>query len=128
MPRGHALGLHLLAGAIVGDAPYFDRFFVGDLNLLLPRRALGINFSTLSSRACSVTGIARHRYDDFAGRLLVEYAIRLWRRHGLSTAATCSRRSASSRRERRRLRPPERVGVDNLPLDLTGDLGLRLDT
>ena len=48
MPRGHALGFHLFVGGIGGDAPYFDRFFIGDLNLLLPRRALGINFSTLS--------------------------------------------------------------------------------
>jgi len=39
MPRG-ALGLHLFGGAIGGNAPYFDRFFVGDLDLLLPRRAL----------------------------------------------------------------------------------------
>ena len=46
MPHGHALGFHLFGGAIEGDAPYFDRFFIGDLDLLLPRRALGINFST----------------------------------------------------------------------------------
>ena len=46
MPHGHALGFHLFAGSIEGNAPYFDRFFIGDLDLLLPRRALGINFST----------------------------------------------------------------------------------
>ena len=53
MPHGHALGFHLFGGAIEGNAPYFDRFFIGDLNLLLPRRALGINFSTLPSPSFS---------------------------------------------------------------------------
>ena len=82
MPRGHALGLHVFAGAIGGDAPFFDRFFIGDLNLLLPRRALGINFSTLPSRNLLDTPIASHRYDDYAGRVLLEYAIPVWRRRG----------------------------------------------
>jgi len=59
MPRGHALGFHLLGGAILGDAPIFDRFFIGDLNLLLARRALGMSFSTLPSRNLLGTSIAR---------------------------------------------------------------------
>jgi outer membrane protein insertion porin family len=129
LPRGHALGFHLLVGAITGDAPYFDRFFVGDLNLLLPRRAQGINFSTLPSRNMLGTGIARHRYDDYAGRLLVEYAVPIWRRHGFvyggdAFAAGGIFALAS---------PGEFDATDpyawrNLPVDLTADLGLRLDT
>jgi outer membrane protein insertion porin family len=129
MPRGHALGLHLLAGAIVGDAPYFDRFFVGDLNLLLPRRALGINFSTLSSRGVLGTGIARHRYDDLAGRALVEYAIPVWRRHGFvyggDLFAALGVFALASEDDFDR---PDASAWRNLPLDLTADLGLRLDT
>ena len=82
MPHGHALGFHFFAGAIAGDAPFFDRFFIGDLNLLLPRRALGINFSTQPSRNLLGTTIAHHRYDNYAGRVLVEYAIPIWRRRG----------------------------------------------
>ena len=129
LPHGHALGFHLLAGAITGDAPYFDRFFVGDLNLLLPRRALGINFSTLPSRNVLGTGIARHRYDDYAGRLLVEYAIPIWRRHGFvyggDAFAALGVFAVAS--------PGDFNGLDadawrNLPIDVTGDLGLRLDT
>ena len=48
------IGVHGFAGAMFGDAPYFERFFVGDLNLLLPPRALGLNFSTLASHDCGV--------------------------------------------------------------------------
>jgi hypothetical protein len=129
MPHGHAIGLHLLGGAVVGEAPYFDQFFIGDLNLLLPRRALGINFSTLPSRNLLGTDIARHRYDDYAARILLEYAIPIWRRHGFvyggdAFAAVGLLGQASDGD----LHPPGGLTWATLPIDLTGDLGLRLDT
>ena len=66
MPHGHALGFHLFAGSIEGNAPYFDRFFIGDLDLLLPRRALGINFSTQPAASFLGSSIAAQRYDNYA--------------------------------------------------------------
>jgi len=129
MPHGHALGLHLFAGAIGGDSPYFDRYFIGDLNLLLPRRALGINFSTLPSRNLLDTSIAHHRYDDFAGRLLIEYAVPIWRRRGFvyggDAFVAVGLLGMASRGD---FIPPGESGLGALPIDLTGDLGLRLDT
>jgi len=129
MPRGHALGFHLLGGAIVGDAPYFDRFFIGDLNLLLPRRALGMSFSTLPSRNLLGTSIARHRYDDYAARALVEYAIPVWRRRGFvyggDAFAAVGLLGMASDGD---LSPPGGLIWRALPVDLTADLGLRLDT
>jgi outer membrane protein insertion porin family len=129
MPHGHALGLHVLGGAIVGDAPYFDRFFIGDLNPLLPRRALGINFSTLPSRNLLDTSIARHRYDNFAARVLLEYAVPIWRRHGLvyggDAFAAMGLLGMASDGD---LDPPGPFSWHALPVDLTADLGLRLDT
>jgi hypothetical protein len=128
MPRGHALGFHLFVGGIGGDAPYFDRFFIGDLNLLLPRRALGINFSTLSRNVLN-TSIASHRYDEYAARALVEYAIPIWRRRGFiyggdAFAAIGLFGMASPGN----FIPPGESGFHALPIDLTGDLGIRLDT
>jgi hypothetical protein len=129
MPRGHALGVHLLGGAIVGDAPYFDRFFIGDLNLLLPRRALGMNFSTQPSRNLLGTSIAGHRYDDYAARVLVEYAIPVWRRKGVVYGgdffAAVGLLGMASDGD---LSPPGGLTWSKLPIDLTGDIGLRLDT
>jgi outer membrane protein insertion porin family len=129
MPHGHALGLHLFGGAIRGDAPYFDEFFIGDLNLLLPRRALGINFSTLPSPNLLGTDISRHRYDHFAGRALVEYAIPVWRRHGFvyggDAFAAVGLLGLASDGD---LRPPGGLTWRTLPIDLTADVGLRLDT
>jgi hypothetical protein len=129
MPRGHALGLHLLGGAIVGDAPYWDQFFVGDLNLLLPRRALGMNFSTQPSRNLLDTSIASHRYDDYAARVLLEYAIPVWRRRGIVYGGdffvAVGLFGMASDGD---LSPPGGLTWSKLPIDLTGDLGLRLDT
>ena len=126
---GHALGFHVLAGGIAGDAPYFDRFFIGDLNLLLPRRALGINFSTLPSRNLLDTSIAHHRYDQYAGRLLVEYAIPIWRRRGFVYGGdgflAVGLLGMASPGD---VQPAGQTGLQSLPIDLTGDLGIRLDT
>ncbi len=129
MPHGHALGIHLLAGAAFGDPAYFDEFFIGDLNPLLPRRALGINFSTLSSRNFLGTSISRHRYDNYAGRVLIEYAIPVWRRRGLvyggdlfAAAGVLGLASDGD------FNTPGPFRARDLPVDLTADLGLRLDT
>ena len=129
MPRGHALGLHVLAGGIWGDAPFFDRFFVGDLNLLLPRRALDINFSTLPSRNLLNNSIDAHRYDDFAGRILLEYAIPVWRRrsfvYGGDAFIAAGAFIMGSPGD---FLTPGPVSLHSMPIDLTGDIGLRLDT
>jgi hypothetical protein len=129
MPRGHALGVHLLGGAIVGDAPYFDQFFIGDLNLLLPRRALGMNFSTQPSRNLLDTSIAGHRYDEYAARVLVEYAIPVWRRRGIVYGgdffAAVGLLGLAGPGD---FSPPGGLTWSKVPVDLTGDVGLRLDT
>jgi hypothetical protein len=122
MPHG-ALGLHLFGGAIGGNAPYFDRFFIGDLDLLLPRRALGINFSTQPAPNFLGTSIAGHRYDDFAGRLLVEYAVPIWRHRGLVYGGDAF--VAVGLLE---MGDEDELTSGSPPIGLTGDLGLRLDT
>jgi hypothetical protein len=125
----HVVGVHGLAGAIFGDAPYFEQFFVGDLNLLLPPRALGLNFSTLPSRDFLGTSVAAHRYDNFAARILVEYAVPLWRRHGFfyrgDAFAAFGAFALASQDDLRVRDVPVGKAV---PADLTADLGLRLDT
>lgn len=126
---GHVIGIHGYLGGIWGDAPYFDRFFVGDLNLLLPPRALGLNFSTQPSHDFLGTGIAAHRYDNLAGRALVEYAIPIWSRHGLlyrgDAFAAFGVFAVSNPDD---LRNRDLSLSRAIAADLTADLGLRLDT
>jgi len=126
---GHIIGIHGYFGGIWGDAPYFDRFFVGDLNQLLPPRALGLNFSTQPSHDFLGTNVAAHRYDNLAGRALVEYAIPIWSRHGL-----LYRGDAFVAFGVFALSNPDDLRNRDLSLsraiasDLTADLGIRLDT
>jgi hypothetical protein len=126
---GHVFGLHLYLGGIWGDAPTFDRFFAGDLNQLLPPRSLGLNFSTQPSRDFLGTGAGAHRYQNAAGRVLVEYAVPLWRRHGL-----LYRGDAFAAFGAFAVCDPSDFGKEGVSFaravaaDLTADLGIRLDT
>ncbi len=125
----HALSLHGLAGAMFGGAPYFDQFFIGDLNALLPSRALGLNFSTLASRNFLDTRVAEQRFGAYAGRVMVEYAIPIWRRRGFvyrGDAFAAFGVLGLARQDDLAFRD---VGWRRaLPIDLTADLGIRLDT
>jgi outer membrane protein assembly factor BamA len=126
---GHVLSFGALLGFIVGDAPLFERYFLGDLDPLLPSRALGLTLSTLAPRNLLGSGISRERYAPLAGRLMVEYAIPLFRGGrqvyggdvffdlGLVSLATGAD-----------LRGDYGRGWQAIPLDLVIDCGLRLDT
>jgi hypothetical protein len=127
--HGHIFGVHVFAGALFGQAPIFDRFFIGDMNLFLPPRAMGMNFSTQPSPNLLGTAIAGHRYDNFAGRVLLEYAVPLWRRHRLVYSGDAFVAiGAFAMGSSGAFRDPTRSGLAAWPIDLTGDIGVRLDT
>ena len=44
LPHDHVISVDLFAGAIAGDAPFFEQYYVGDLTDFLPGRLLGLNF------------------------------------------------------------------------------------
>ncbi len=74
----HSLRLDALAGVVVGDAPFFERFFVGDLHPYIPSRVLGVNFARRRGpHLLPGQGLDRQRYEALAGRLGVEYAVPL---------------------------------------------------
>jgi len=127
--RGHIVGVHVFGGALFGTAPIFDRFYVGDLNLLLPPRVFGIPFSTQPSRNLLGTAIDDHRYDTFAGRVVVEYAVPLWRRHKLIYSGDAFIAfGAFGMGSRGAFLASDRTGFARWPVDLTGDFGVRFDT
>ncbi len=70
LPSGHALKLLGAAGAVQGDAPFFERFYPADWSYFTVGPALGraleLNFST------------DHRYDAYLAMLGAEYAVPLW--------------------------------------------------
>jgi len=75
----HVFSLHLYAGVIIGKTPLFNKFFIGDLNEQVQRRALGLNFATRPSRNLFSNSIVDMRYETIAGRAALRYAIPLSR-------------------------------------------------
>jgi outer membrane protein assembly factor BamA len=126
---GHVLSFGALLGVIVGDAPIFERYFLGDLDPLMPSRALGLTLSTLPPRNLLRSGISRERYAPLAGRLMVEYVVPLFRGGrqvyggdiffdlGLIALATYDD-----------VRVRQADGWQAVPIDLIFDVGLRFDT
>jgi outer membrane protein assembly factor BamA len=116
LPYGHALKLLGTAGAVQGDAPFFERFYPADFAYfsLGPAlgRALELNFSTDS------------RYDAYLLMLGTEYGVPLWssgRFFHRGYLALGARWLWSAARAR-----AGRTHASRTPF--SGDLALRLDT
>jgi outer membrane protein insertion porin family len=112
---GHVVSGHLTGGWIVGDAPHFEQFYVGDWNRLITPRALDLVVSTRPSRNFLGTDINESPYSDMAASIDVEYAYRLFRKKKLIYGGDLFVGAGVFG-----------FGLD--AVDLTFDLGLRLDT
>jgi outer membrane protein assembly factor BamA len=128
---GHVLELSLFGGAIAGHAPFFEQFYVGDFTDFLPDRLLGMNFDRRPPPNFLGTQIVEVRYGQYAAKLAFEYRIPLYRGRrsiygidffwGGGIYGVAENRSITA--------PPTGYsGLTRLPLDLTGNLGFRVDT
>lgn len=126
---GHVVALGVLGGAIFGESPFFEQFFIGDLNDLVPGRSLGLNFSTLPSRDFFGTSIDSKRYEDLALRTSVEYIVPWFRGGRVAYSGDFFVRVGllflASKED---LVARDRPLAESIPVDLTIDAGLRLDT
>jgi outer membrane protein assembly factor BamA len=128
---GHIISPQVQGGIIFGDAPFFERFFIGDYNDLVPSRALGLNFSTQPSRNFFGTSINEKRYEEFAVRASVEYIIPWFRGgkwkffYGGDFFFNVGLIMLTSKDE---LRVRDDDLSQSIPVDMTIDTGLRLDT
>src|SRR5690606_17688738 len=48
LPWDHVVSFSVFGGAISGDAPFFEQYYVGDFSDFLPARVLGLNFDRRS--------------------------------------------------------------------------------
>lgn len=117
----HVISMHLTGGAILGDAPRFDRLHVGDLNRMVAPRALGLVVSTTPSLDLLGRSSDEAIYGELGGVAEAQYAFRLFRssRHVYGGDLFVGAGLWSLAR---------RDDVRALPLDLLLDVGLRLDT
>lgn len=131
LPRDHVLSLSAFAGAIAGRAPFFERFYVGDFSDFLPDRVLGLSPDHRRSLNILGTDIAEVRYGDYAASLSAEYRIPLYRGHGsvygIDIFASAGIFGVASHADV--TQPPSGyTGLARIPIDLTGNFGVRVDT
>ena len=127
----HVFRLELFGGAIAGNAPFFEQYYVGDFSDFLPSRVLGVNFDRRPAKNLLGTDIVEVRYGQYAAKVAGEYRIPLFRGHrsiyGIDLFASAGLYSVAGARDI--TDPPEGYsGLSRIPVDLTGNLGFRMDT
>jgi outer membrane protein assembly factor BamA len=127
----HVLRLELFAGAISGNAPFFEQYYVGDFSDFLPSRVLGVNFDRRPAPNFLGTDIVEVRYGKYAFKLAGEYRIPLFRGHrsiyGIDFFGSAGLYGVAGSRDI--TNPPDGYsGLSQIPVDLTGNLGFRMDT
>ncbi|MCP4680281.1 MAG: BamA/TamA family outer membrane protein, partial [Deltaproteobacteria bacterium] len=128
--RGHSIKLALFGGLIMGDAPFFDQFFVGDFSSFVPSRVLEMNFSHLQPNLLE-TSIAEMRYEDLSISIGIQYSLPFYRGHrffyGVNGFIGLGMFFLSSR-EYMKMDPKGYEGYQVVPMDLTANLGIKVDT
>ena len=131
LPWGHVFQLRIFGGAISGDPPFFEEYYVGDLSDFLPSRILGMNFDRRPPPNFLGTDIIEVRYGRYAAKLSTEYRIPIYRGGrsiygidffgGIGIFGLANPRDLSN--------PPTGYsGAARIPMDLTGNFGIRMDT
>jgi outer membrane protein assembly factor BamA len=128
--KGHSIRLGLFAGLIMGDAPFYNQFFVGDFSSFVPARLLELNFSHLQPRLLD-TSVQEMRYEDLAGSLSLEYSIPFYRGQGMVYGVNGFVNFgifALASGEDLLTDPQGYQGYEVVPMDLTANLGVKIDT
>lgn len=131
LPKRHVLRLEGFVGAIAGDAPFFRQFYVGDFTDLLPDRLLDLAPDRRQPPNFLNTDIVEVRYGHVAAKVEAEYRIPLYvgreSVYGVDLFGSFGFYSVATRREF--TQPASGYhGFRRIPLDMTGNLGLRIDT
>lgn len=131
LKRDHVIRLELFAGAIAGDPPFFEKYYVNDLSDFRPSRVLGLNFERRPSPNFLGTNIIEVRRGNFAGKIAAEYRIPLYRGtrsvFGIDFFTSFGIFGLADGRDIND--PPTGYsGAARVPIDLTGNVGFRMDT
>jgi outer membrane protein assembly factor BamA len=131
LPWGHVLRIEGFAGAIFGDAPLFEKFYVGDFTDFIPDRVLDLNFDRRAAPNFLGTDIVEVRYGQYAAKLTGEYRIPLYRGrrsvYGVDLFGSAGIYAVANGKDiTQHARGYD--GFATVPVDLTFNLGLRVDT
>jgi len=129
--KRHVVRLELFGGAISGDAPFFEQYYVGDYSDFLPGRVLGMNVDRRPPPNFLDNSIVEVRYGHYAAKVGGEYRIPLYRGtrsvYGIDFFGSAGLYGVAHRRD---LTDPPRgySRLQLIPVDLTANLGFRMDT
>lgn len=131
LPWDHVVSLEGRVGAIAGDPPFFEKFYVGDYTDLLPDRMLGLNPDRRQPPNYLSTDIVEVRYGDYAARLQGEYRIPLYSGtgsvYGIDAFGALGLYGVAAHEDFSN--PPSGYdGFEQVPIDLSYNLGLRVET
>ena len=131
LPWNHVLRLRLFGGAISGSAPFFERYYVGDLSDFRAARVLGMNVERRPAPNFFDTDVVEVRYGDYAAKFDVEYRVPLYRGTRsvyaidlfgrVGVFAIAGARDITSP-------PAGYTGASLIPIDFTANLGVQMDT
>lgn len=131
LPWKHILKLEAFGGALFGNAPVFERFYVGDFTDLLPDRLLDLSFDRRSAPNFFGDAIAQVRTGEYAARLSAEYRVPIYRGtkaiYGADLFGSMGLYGLATSRE---FTDPASGYTDfaKVPIDFTFNFGLRVDT
>ncbi|HVZ34096.1 MAG TPA: hypothetical protein VG963_16835, partial [Polyangiaceae bacterium] len=132
LPWGHTIRTGAYAGALFGYAPFFYKFFITDLTDLQPARILGLSLDHRPAPNLLHTSISQMRQENLAARIDAEYVWTLarGRRKFLKGADAYFLIGLYGLADQKDLRIalPGYYGFSRVPIDLTMDAGVRLDT
>jgi len=127
----HALRIGLFAGAAVGDIPFFYRFYVADMSDLIPARVLEQNLDRRAPPNLLDTSVREMRAQELAGRIDVEYSLWLYESRdevrGVQLYGLVGVYALLDT-EDLLVAIPGYQGFARVPIDLTFDVGVRVDT
>jgi len=131
LPWKHVVSFEAQAGVIAGDPPFYEKLYVGDYSDLLPDRILGLNPDRRQPPNYLGTDIVEVRYGDYAAKLEGEYRVPLYSGgdsiYGIDLFGGLGLYGVATKREL--TDPPSGYeGAEQIPVDLTYNLGLRLET
>jgi hypothetical protein len=125
------IGMRLAGGIVIGDAPRFDRIHISDVDHLLTPRALGLVLSVAEPLDILHTRTDKPSYGELGGSASVEIARTLWRGKGTGRIYGGDLFVGGGLwglAETDDLRIRDTGVWKSLPVDVYGDVGVRLDT
>ena len=131
LPWGHVLELDGFAGAVFGTAPMFEKFFIGDLSDLLPDRVLDLAFDRRAAPNFLATDISLVRYGQYAAKINAEYRVPVYRGqrsiYGVDLFGSFGAYALANPQDLVDP-PPGYTGFASVPIDLSFNLGVRVET